>query len=187
MNSILLILMGKSASGKSYIAKNLEIKHGFHRIITTTSRPMRKGETQDIDYHFISKDDFLNKIDNDYFVEYQNYETPSGIWYYGTSYESLANIDDEKKYVVILTPNGYKELIQKVNIPHKAIYVYASYSTLMKRLKKRNDKNDFPQRRLERDNEDFKGVEFIVDKLVYNNDGEDIDKVTEKIIKIVEE
>ena len=186
VNSILLILMGKSASGKSYIAKNLEIKHGFHRIVTTTSRPMRKGETQDIDYHFISKDDFLNKIENDYFVEYQNYETPSGIWYYGTSYESLANIDDEKKYVVILTPNGYKELIQKVNIPHKAIYVYASYSTLMKRLKKRNDKNDFPQRRLERDNEDFKGVEFIVDKLVYNNDGEDIDKVTEKIIKIVE-
>ena len=56
----------------------------------------------------------------------------------------------------------------------------------MKRLKKRNDKNDFPQRRLERDNEDFKGVEFIVDKLVYNNDGEDIDKVTEKIIKIME-
>ena len=96
------------------------------------------------------------------------------------------NEDDEKKYVVILTPNGYKELIQKVNIPHKAIYVYASYSTLMKRLKKRNDKNDFPQRRLERDNEDFKGVEFIVDTLVYNNDGEDIDKVTEKIIKIVE-
>ena len=32
----------------------------------------------------------------------------------------------------------------------------------------------------------LKGVEFIVDKLVYNNDGEDIDKVTEKIIKIVE-
>ena len=32
----------------------------------------------------------------------------------------------------------------------------------------------------------LKGVEFIVDKLVYNNDGEDIDKVIEKIIKIVE-
>ena len=57
----------------------------------------------------------------------------------------------------------------------------------MKRLKKRNDKNDSSQRRLEHDNEDFKGAEFIVDKIVYNNDGEDIDKVTEKIIKIVEE
>lgn len=178
--------MGKTCSGKSYIAKNLEIKHEFHRILTTTSRPMRKGEMQDVDYHFISKEEFLDKIESDYFVEYKTYETSSGTWYYGTSYESLANIDDDKNYVVILTPKGYKELIRKVNIPHKSIYVYASYSTLMKRLKKRNDKNDSPQRRLERDNEDFKGAEFIVDKLVYNNDGEDIDKVTEKIIKIVE-
>lgn len=178
--------MGKSCSGKSYIAKNLEMKHGFHRIVTTTSRPMRKGEKQDIDYHYISEEEFLHKIENDYFVEYKTYDTTSGKWFYGTSYESLVNIDDNKNYVVILTPEGYRELIQKINISHKSIYVYASYSTLIKRLKKRNDKNDSPQRRLEHDNDDFKGVEFIVDKLVYNNDGEDIDKVTEKIIKIME-
>lgn len=186
MNNILLVLLGKSCSGKSYIAKNLETKHGFRRIVTTTSRPMRKGETHDIDYHFISKEEFLNKIDNNYFVEYKTYKTISGTWYYGTSYESLENIENDKNYVVILTPEGYRELIQKINISHKSIYVYASYSTLIKRLKKRNDKNDSPQRRLEHDNNDFKGVEFIVDKLVYNNDGEDIDKVTEKIIKIME-
>ena len=158
----------------------------YDEVIVKIALDVPDDETVRFSLEYNDKYIHHQSINNDYFVEYQNYETPSGIWYYGTSYESLANIDDEKKYVVILTPNGYKELIQKVNIPHKAIYVYASYSTLMKRLKKRNDKNDFPQKRLERDNEDFKGVEFIVDKLVYNNDGEDIDKVTEKIIKIVE-
>ena len=186
MIKILLILIGKTASGKSSIAKILEMKHGFHRIPTTTCRPMRKGEIQDIDYHFISEEEFLEKIENSFFIEYKSYDTSSGRWYYGTSYDSLDGIEDDKNYVIVLTPDGYKELINKVTIPHKSIYLYSSYSTIMKRLKKRKDLNDSPQRRIEDDNLKFKGVEFIVDKIVYNNEGEDISKVVEKILKILE-
>ena len=181
-----MILIGKTASGKSSIAKILEMKHGFHRIVTTTSRPMRDGETQNIDYHFISEEEFLDKIENDYFIEYKSYDTSSGIWYYGTSYKSLDTIEDDKNYVIILTPDGYKELISKATITHKSIYLYSSYSTIMKRLNKRKDFNDSPQRRIDDDNLKFKGVEFIVDKIVYNNEGEDINKVAEKILKILE-
>ena len=78
---MLLILLGKTCSGKTTIAKELEMKHGFHRIPTTTCRPMRKGEIQDIDYHFISEEEFLEKIENSFFIEYKSYDTSSGRWY----------------------------------------------------------------------------------------------------------
>lgn len=180
---MLLILMGKTCSGKDTVVKELTSKYGYHRIVTTTSRPMRKGEQQHIDYNFISKDKFMQKIDEGYFVEYKSYQTPNGEWYYGTSYESLENIEADKNYVIILTPDGYRDFSKTVSIPHKSIYIYANNKTIIKRLKKRMDKNDSPQRRLEHDNEDFKGVETEVDKIIYNNDGADIDDATNKILE----
>lgn len=184
---MLLILLGKTCSGKDAIAKELVMKHGFYRIATTTSRPMRKGEKQDVDYHFVTEDEFKEKINDGCFIEYKTYDTTSGKWYYGTTYESLNNIDDNGKYVIILTPDGYKELVEKLSIYHKSIYVYANNSTIVNRLKKRKDKNDSIRRRLEHDNEDFKGVETIVDKIVYNNDKDNLDYVIEKIIMCMED
>lgn len=179
---MLVVLLGKTCSGKTTIAKELEMKHGFHRIITTTSRPIRKGEKQDIDYHFITEDEFLNKINEDYFVEYKSYNTTSGTWYYGTSRESLSNLDDDKNYVIVLTPDGYK----KIDVPCKSLYIYANNATIIDRLKKRKDKRDSIQRRLESDNNDFKGFENMVNHIVYNNSGEDINNVVNKILKFAE-
>ena len=57
----MLVLMGKSASGKTTIAQKLAMKHGFHSVVTYTSRPMRKGEIADVTYHYIPKEKFLEK------------------------------------------------------------------------------------------------------------------------------
>ena len=59
------ILCGKSASGKDTLLREL-IKDGyFQPLISTTTRPMRDGEVQDKDYHFISHDDFMMKLQVD--------------------------------------------------------------------------------------------------------------------------
>lgn len=179
---MLLVLTGKSGSGKDTVAKELARKHGFNRIVTTTSRPMRKGEKQDIDYHFITKEEFLKKIDDNHFIEYRSYNTSSGEWYYGTSYGALENIRDDKNYIIIVTPDA----IKKIHVPHKSIYLYANNSTLIKRLNNRKDKNDSIQRRLENDNKDFKGIENEVDRIVYNNDGVELDDVVDKILECLE-
>lgn len=65
------------------------------------------------------------------------------------------------------------------------IYLYANNQTILKRLKKRLDKNDSPKRRLNQDNIDFKGVERIADKIVYNNDGANVEDVIDKILECV--
>ena len=52
----LLVLMGKSCSGKDTIANELVNKHGYESLVSYTTRPMRDGEIQDQTYHFISED-----------------------------------------------------------------------------------------------------------------------------------
>ena len=180
----MIILIGKTASGKTLIREEL-IKKGYSGIITYTSRLIRKCEKQDVTYHFISEDEFKQKIDNNFFAEYKTYDTVFGKWYYGSALEDLENASE--KSVIILTPEGYRDVIGKLSKKPISIYIYANNSTIKKRLKKRGDNKEEAQRRIEHDNEDFKDVENMVDKIVYNNDGTDINDVVDKILKYLED
>lgn len=59
---MLTILIGMSASGKDAILRELVANHGFCEIVTTTTRPMRKGEVNGKDYNFISRKEFEKGI-----------------------------------------------------------------------------------------------------------------------------
>lgn len=59
---MLTILIGMSASGKDAILRELVANHGFREIVTTTTRPMRKGEVNGKDYNFISRKEFEKGI-----------------------------------------------------------------------------------------------------------------------------
>lgn len=179
----MIILIGKTASGKTLIREEL-IRRGYSSIITYTSRPVRKGEKQDVTYHFISEKEFRQKIDDRFFAEYKTYDTVFGKWYYGSALEDLENAPE--KSVIILTPDEYRDVVDKLHKKPISIYIYANNSTIKKRLKKRGDNKDEAQRRIEHDNEDFKDVENMVDKIVYNNDGTNISDVVDKILKYVE-
>ena len=50
----MLILMGRTASGKTLVRDKLVKNHGFNSVITYTTRPMRKDEIPDVTYHYIS-------------------------------------------------------------------------------------------------------------------------------------
>lgn len=179
----ILILIGKTASGKDKTVSELVPKHGFKKVITYTTRPMRKGEEQDITYHYISEEEFKQKIEDGFFAEWKSYDTEFGTWYYGSALEDLEKADD--KSVIILTPEGYRDVVEKLSNKPAAIYIYANNATLKKRLLKRGDDKNEAQRRLEHDNEDFKGIENEVDRIVYNNDGTNINEVVSKILEFV--
>lgn len=181
----MVIIMGKTSSGKDTVVNELISKHGFRKFVTYTTRPMRDGEKQDIAYHFITEDDFKQKIREDFFAEYKSYDTEFGIWYYGVALEDVENADD--KTIIILTPDGYRDVIKKVRNKPKSIYIYANNSTIKERLINRGDDPKEAQRRLEHDNIDFKDVETEVDKIVYNNKGSNINDVANKILKYLEE
>ena len=161
------------------------VKKGYSRIVRYTTRPKRKNEKQDITYHFITKEEFKQKIDEGFFAEYQSYNTEFGIWYYGTSFEDLKNANN--KSVIILEPQSYRDIKNELPENITCIYIYANNSTIKKRLEHRGDNPNEVIRRMESDNEDFKGFENEVDRIVYNNDGDNIDDVVSKILKYLEE
>ena len=50
----IVVLVGGSGSGKTTIAHELE-KKGFRRLVTTTTRPKREGEVDQVDYFFVDR------------------------------------------------------------------------------------------------------------------------------------
>lgn len=184
-----LILIGKSASGKTTIRDILTMKHGFHSIVTYTTRPMRKGEISDVTYHYISNEEFLKKIDEDFFVEWEKYRVGESVWYYGTAKEDIKDADE--KSVIILTPDGVRDILKYDSIKSVVIYLYSNIGTIRKRLSKRNDNKDKAEDRIKRDVKDFKYADLLANKIVYNNEGTSINEVVDNVIaqyrKVLEE
>lgn len=162
----MIVLIGKSASGKDTILNRL-VGNGYKKMITYTTRPMRNGEIQDKTYHFISEEDFKQKVDDGFFAEWKSYITTEGVWYYGSATEDYEKSDD--KTIIILTPDGYRDVVEVLKNKPKSIYIYANNATIKERLQKRGDDKDEAARRIKHDNEDFKGVDQLVDRIVYNN------------------
>ena len=67
----MLIICGKSASGKDTIKRELISKHGFKGIVTYTTRPPRKGEQDGVDYHFVSNEEFQMMVNSGFFLEWK--------------------------------------------------------------------------------------------------------------------
>lgn len=178
-SEIMLVLMGKSASGKTTITQELVKKHGFHSIVTYTSRPMRKGETADVTYHYISKEDFLEKINSGFFAEWKSYEVNGDTWYYGTAIEDLINADE--KSVVILTPDGVRD-VKRYGIDCVVIYLYSDIDTIRRRLEARNDKSDKIEDRIKRDSRLFETAAMITNRVIQNLYTSDIDTIVDEIL-----
>lgn len=181
----MICVIGKTASGKDSVVNMLVSSYGYKKVVTYTTRPMRKNEKQDIAYHFVSKEEFKDKVEGKFFAEYKTYNTKFGTWYYGTSLKDLENADD--KTVIILTPDGYRDIVKKLPNKPKSVYIYANNSTIKERLIARGDNKEETQRRILNDNSDFKGLENEVDKIIYNNKGTDINEVVKKILNFLGE
>lgn len=179
----MLILVGKSCSGKDTIRNRLVAYHGFKKMVTYTDRPPRRGEKDGEAYHFVSPEEFQQMISAGFFLEWKEYHTVDGVWHYGSSLDDYDKAD--KKTVVILTPAGYVDFLDRSDKAddHLCVYVYANLNTITERLKKRGDKKEEAERRILKDIEDFKGFEDMAMQIVYNNTGTDIEDVIKRILE----
>lgn len=84
----LFVLSAPSGAGKSTVAeKVLEVTPRLSRSISHTTRPIRKGEVDGVDYHFVTRDAFEGMVERGEFIEWA--EVHGNL--YGTAY---SNIDD---------------------------------------------------------------------------------------------
>ena len=100
-------LLGKSASGKDSIYKNILSKTGdrFRTIIPYTTRPIRSGEREGVEYHFVSVPEFKQMEQDGKVIEYRCYHTVYGDWYYFTANDGQIDLSSAD-YILIMTPEG---------------------------------------------------------------------------------
>lgn len=101
-------IVGKSSSGKDTIYKKLLINPTLQlrRIVLYTTRPIRAGEQEGVEYYFI-KEDAMERLRNDgKIIECRTYNTVYGLWYYFMAKDD--QIDLEKfNYLMIGTLESY--------------------------------------------------------------------------------
>lgn len=105
--SKIFYLMGKSASGKDTIYKKIkEQMPELKTIVIYTTRPIREGEQEGVEYHFVD-DDKLQEFQNaGKVIELREYNTVHGIWKYSTVDDG--QFDAEDNYIAIGTLESYK-------------------------------------------------------------------------------
>ena len=133
------IISAPSGAGKTSLVKKICEKYDFVKpSISFTTRKIRDAEVDGIDYFFITKDEFEEKINKNEFLEYQNVYGN----YYGSSLESVKKII-KQGYDVLLEIDYKGMLVVKELIPESlAIYILPpDIETLKKRLKDRGQDN----------------------------------------------
>lgn len=141
-NKTKIVITGPAASGKDYL-KNVFANKGFLAGVLDTTRPIRKGEKDGVDYYFKSEENF-GKIDYLFSYSYNN-------WWYG-----LRKGEWKNKDVFVLTPE-YINMLHDKNIHNfVVIYLKIPFWARLFRLLKRNDV-DSVFRRMNADRKQFKG------------------------------
>lgn len=70
-SSVLLVISGPAGSGKTTLCENLlAARPSLQRVVTATSRAPREGESDGVDYHFLSTEDFCRRISHGDFYEW---------------------------------------------------------------------------------------------------------------------
>ena len=173
----MVVLVGASASGKSSIERNLVEKHGYNKIISYTTRSPRVGEQDGIDYHFISKKDFLKLKENGFFAETTVYNG----WYYGSAKEDCT---DDK--VAVMNPHGLRQLRKINDINITAFYINVPRRDRLIKILQRGDDIEEAYRRSVHDDGQFTGIEEECDFVINNpNYRYDIDAMTDTVLYLL--
>lgn len=104
-------LMGKSASGKDSIYKELKVRMPeLKTIVIYTTRPIREGERDGVEYHFVTEEMLENLQQAGKVIELRAYDTVHGIWKYFTADDG--QFDAPEDYLAIGTLESYGALIR---------------------------------------------------------------------------
>ncbi len=104
-------IMGKSSSGKDTIFEELlekkELK--LQKVVLYTTRPIRSGETDGVQYHFVDEEKLHEMTKAGKVIEIRSYDTVCGLWKYFTVDDGHMDLN-KKNYLAIGTLESYKKM-----------------------------------------------------------------------------
>ncbi len=175
MNKKLFVISGSSGVGKgTVIGGFLKRNPQFTLSISCTTRKMRPGEVDGVNYFFLSKDEFKDCIENNKFLEWAEFAGN----YYGTKQKYIHQCLEEGKNLILeIDTQGAIQVKQKM--PEAVLIFIAppSFEILEKRLRGRHTEDEETiQKRLEAvkkeleraENFDYKVINDDVDRAIQN-------------------
>lgn len=155
-------IMGKSSSGKDTIYSRLlrDKEFGLKNVLLYTTRPVRQGEADGREYHFVDEERFRQFMDEGKVIEYRTYETVHGPWTYFTADDGQVDLN-ARSYLAIGTLESYENMKRYFGEENVCpIYVEVEDGERLKRALAREELQEKPRyaemcRRFLADTEDF--------------------------------
>lgn len=102
-------VMGKSSSGKDTIYRRMMEKYDFRTVVLYTTRPMREGECDGKEYHFVTEAELKKLEAAGKVIEVRAYNTVHGIWYYFTVDDGQVDLK-QHNYLLLGTLESYQQM-----------------------------------------------------------------------------
>ncbi|KAF9432288.1 hypothetical protein BGZ76_011012, partial [Entomortierella beljakovae] len=136
-----IVLSGPSGAGKSTFLKRLFAQHPdkFGFSISHTTRSPRAGEVNGVDYHFVTKEEFLAGVERGEFIEHAEF---SGN-HYGTTKKAFRDVGEQGKICIFdIDMQGVIQVKNTDINPHYISVQPPSIDELEKRLRGRGTEKE---------------------------------------------
>ena len=178
---LLLVVSGPAGSGKGTVNKHLIERDDFVYSVSATTRAPRPGEIDGVNYHFISKEDFLCRIERGDMLEHTEY---CGNYYGTPKKEAEEVLASGKNLILEIEVEGAENVKKKYPDAVLVLLLPPSYAVQEQRLRGRGTETEEKiTERLARAKEEIFHADSY-DYVVYNHDGKD-KEAAEQILAIV--
>lgn len=177
-----IVISGFSGSGKGTLVKQLVKSHKDLKVIKSYTTRKKRG--LDDDYVFVSKEEFMEKANNDFFLEWNEY----GSEFYGTPRNEIIEKDGKLPVLLEVNLTGARKItawLRKRHIEYMFVFIFVDPETLWYRLNLRNTETCIEiKKRLQ---ESMKEVEKLSDNGVnFVVPNYDIEIAYQQLLKILD-
>ncbi len=186
-------VLGKSTSGKDTVYKKLKEQYKeFRLIVPYTTRPIREGEKDGVEYYFVDPEQFRAMKEDGKVIESRSYNTKCGIWTYFTADDGQIDLS-AADYLLIGTLVSYQALREyfgeEAIVP---VYLEVEDGLRLARALERERRQEKPKyaemcRRFLADEEDFSEENLIKSGITERFGNEDFTECLNKIQRYIEE
>ena len=175
----IIVISGASGVGKSTILKEvMKARQDLVFSVSATTRAPRPDEVNGVNYHFITRENFLDMVHNGEFLEYDEHHNNL----YGTLYSAVKDATQKGHVVLDIEPNGAMNVRNKYPDAILIFIMPPSWEALEARLRGRGDTaEEQVQIRLER-------ARWEIDqapKYDYQVVNDMVDTCVEEVLKII--
>ncbi len=182
--SKIFIISGPSGAGEDSIIEGLRKYFEIERVITTSTRQIRPGESQGKPYYFISHEEFTKKRDNGEFIEWAEQYNGN---LYGVAEEEIERVKNSGK--VGIWKLDLKGVITAKKLYPKILAIFITVTDLKileDRIRRRGGISERYIKERMRYTKEWMKHKDIYDYEVYNEEGK-LDKAIQKTAEIIKE